>query len=300
VHIGYRKTGSTWLQNVAFQRHPALATVPAYPIRPLELMAHPLLRELVVRPDREFDPAAARSVLIDAVREAVGDDECMVLVTAERLSGHGASGGYDSFRIARRLHASVPEAKVFWFVREQVSAIRAEYKHMVIEGWPGTVEATLAARSPWATVGFDLGHWEYHHLVETYQGLFGAENVRVFDYGRLRGGAGPLLDELAGFLGLDPWDLSADDLDGRVNVSGSDRYIATRRILNHVTRSELNPYPPITVSKWLRSKSIAVGAAARLARRPLFPADFDQSIAQRYGDSNKRLAALTGIEFSRR
>ena len=105
----------------------------------------------------------------------------MVVVSAERLSGHAASGGYDTFRIAERLHATLPAARVLMVVRNQIDMIESEYRQLVGEGYPGRI-SSLWSDDQWKTPHFALGHYEYDTLVREYQRRFGADNVAVFTY----------------------------------------------------------------------------------------------------------------------
>ena len=97
-HLGYHKTATTWLQREILPRHPAIRLF-------VEGSPHgsPFLQEIIGRSDRDFDPARARRSFDERVAELAVPDDGVVVVSAERLSGHAATGGYDTFRIARRL-----------------------------------------------------------------------------------------------------------------------------------------------------------------------------------------------------
>src|SRR4051794_7076464 len=116
VHIGYHKTASTWLQREVFPRHARL-----HPYVEGRVWNDPFLRCIVAESDGEFDAGAARATYESGLLRLgslSGDD--VVVVSAERLSGHAASGGYDTFRIAERLHATLPSARVLMVVRNQI------------------------------------------------------------------------------------------------------------------------------------------------------------------------------------
>src|SRR5580765_3007094 len=177
VHIGYHKTATTWLQHDVFPRHPALRPYVAG-----RVWNDPFLRCIVAEADGEFDAERAQ-VAYETGLLRLGSLEAadVVVVSAERLSGHAASGGYDTFRIAERLHATLPTARVLIVVRSQIDMIESEYRQLVGEGYPGRI-SSLWSSDGWKTPQFDLGQYEYDTLVREYQQQFGAANVAVFSY----------------------------------------------------------------------------------------------------------------------
>ncbi|MDQ1466217.1 MAG: hypothetical protein QOH10_632 [Actinomycetota bacterium] len=292
VHIGFHKTATTWLQLLLFPNHPRLRKyVSGF------VWDDPFLREIVAASDREFDPARAREAYEAGLAGlgALAPDD-VVVVSAERLSGHAASGGFDTFRIARRLRETVPEARVLIVVRSQVDMIESEYRQLVGEGYPGRI-SSLWSSDPWRTVQFDLGHYEYDTLVRTYQEHFGAENVAVFSYEGLAADHSRFLDRLAAFFGIAPFELAADVGKRSIHPGLPNRGLAMIRVLNHFRRSEHNRFPVVDIGDWWRLPIIRV--AHRLPRRRhVIPAAKRAELAARYRDSNERLAKLVpGEDF---
>ncbi len=290
VHIGFHKTATTWLQREVFPHHPALA-----PFVSGRVWNDPFLRCVVADSDRGFDPARAREAYEAGVaRLGMLAPDTVVVVSAERLSGHAASGGYDSVRIAQRLHATLPEARVLMVVRSQVDMIESEYRQRVGEGYPGRV-SSLWSSDPWKTAQFDLGQYEYDTLAREYQERFGAENVAVFTYEGVVANRARFLDRLAAFLGVAPFELG-DDVGARAVHPGlPNRGLGLLRTLNHFRASELNRFPPVDLGVWWRGPIVSV--ARRLPRkRHLVPAAKRAELAERYAESNARLAALVPDE----
>jgi hypothetical protein len=292
VHICYHKTATTWLQREVFPRHPHLR-----PYVSGRVWNDPFLRCIVAESDGEFDPERARETYTAGLANLgplVPDD--LVVVSAERLSGHAASGGYDTFRIARRLHATLPEARVLMVVRSQIDMIESEYRQLVGEGYPGRI-SSLWASDRWKTVQFDESHYEYDTLVREYQQLFGADNIAVFPYEGIGADRGHFLDELAAFLGVAPFDLGADAGERAVHPGLPNRGLGLLRALNHLRRSELNPFPIVDLGSSWRGPIVAV--ARRLPRRRhLIPAAKRVELSERYRESNDRLAKLVpGVDF---
>ena len=287
VHIGYHKTATTWLQREVFPQHPRLQ-----PYVSGRVWNDPFLRCIVADSDREFDPGKARTAY-DAGLTRLGslDADDVVVVSAERLSGHAASGGYDTFRIARRLHAVVPEARVLMVVRSQIDMIESEYRQLVGEGYRGRI-SSLWSSDAWKRVQFDLGHYEYDTLVREYQQLFGAENVgRLHLRGRRRRPQ-PLPRPARRTSSASSPSTSAPTSANRTCTPGlPNRGLGLLRTLNHFRRTELNPFPIVDLGVWWRGPIVAVSRMLP-RRRHLIPAAKRAELAERYREPNDRLAKL--------
>jgi hypothetical protein len=290
VHIGFHKTATTWLQHEVFPHHPHLR-----PYVQGRVWDNPYLRHIVTDSDRGFDAGQAREAYTAGVARlgALAPDD-VVVVSSERLSGHAASGGYDSVRIARRLHATLPDARVLMVVRSQIDIIESVYRQLVGEGYPGRI-SSLWSSDPWKTAQFDFGHYAYDTLVREYQQQLGAHNVAVFSYEGVVADRGGFLDRLAAFFGVAPFDLG-DDVGARsVHPGLPNRGLGILRALNHVRRSELNRFPVFDLG--VRWRGPIVSVARRLPRRRhLIPTAKRAELAERYRESNQRLAALAPDE----
>jgi hypothetical protein len=285
VHIGFHKTATTWLQHEVFPHHTHLR--PYVQGSPWD---DPYLRCIVADSDRRYDPARARAEYeagLARLGPLAPDD--VVIISAERLSGHAASGGYDTVRIARRLHETLPEARVLMVVRSQIDMIESEYRQLVGEGHRGPLSAMWTSAA-WKRVQFDLEHYEYDALVREYHRLYGPDHVAVFTYELLAQDRERFLERLADFCGVDPFKLhhvSTRD----VHRGLPNRGIGLLRLLNHFRRSELNPYPTVDLGVWWRGP-IAFVARRMPKRAHLVPHAKRAELAARYEEPNRRLAAL--------
>lgn len=293
VHIGYHKTATTWLQREIFPRHPRL--------RPLVTGSphgNPFLAEIIGRADRDFDADRAREILVEQCAALAPSPEDVVVISAERLSGHAATGGYDAVRIADRLHAVVPDAKVFFAVREQVEMIESEYRQLVLEGSPAKLSVLLHRTPTWFDVGFDLGHYEYDRLADAYAVRFGSTQVQVFAFELISRDQAGFLGQLARFLEVADWPaLPADVLTGRVNRGISPRLLGLRRAMNHFERSPLNPAPWFTLPPFWRTPLAALAARLPNRRSSLIDHETQEWIVARFRASNERLANRYRVEL---
>ncbi|MBU2477785.1 MAG: sulfotransferase [Gammaproteobacteria bacterium] len=294
-HIGYHKTATSWLQQSYFREHPEIALL-SNSERPWE---DKLLSYLIATRDTDFDPEVARTLLQEQVR-AAGDTIAgrkVLLFSAERLSGHPFSGGYDSVRTARRIAAAFDDAKVICVVRNQRDMVWSVYKQLVFEGYPGTLDQLIQLRS-WKTASFDLAYFEYDRLISQYLDLFGEGRVCVLQYELMRQDIGIFLGRLCAFLGVDY--MAPQRAAARVNPSLPDASIGLARRLNYFRQSELYPFPMLDVGRrYARLRKIAIKVAQRvpwLASR--CDARLLQDLGPRFSESNAQLARLLGDEFS--
>lgn len=278
-HIGYHKTGTSWLQRCYFEPHPRIHLINDA----RQPWNDPVIRYLVATREGTFDPDKCRE-LIGRAAVDVPDGE-VAMFSAERLSGHPYSGGFDSFRIASRISASVPDAKILIIIRDQVEMIKSMYKELVAEGYPGRVR-DLFRTDHWRAAAFDLAFYEYDLLINHYLKHFSAGSVNVQRYEDLRAEPLMFLENVSRFLGAG--DFAESDTDNRVNVSLRNGVVPVARFLNRFRRSEMNPFPLFNLPETLRR---AIVRAARVVTRDtaLLSKQEEIEIRDRFFDSNSRL-----------
>jgi len=294
-HIGYHKTGSSWLQQCYFRQHPEIALL-SNSEQPWE---DSFLSYLIATPDTDFDPETAKELLAERVREA-GDALAarkVLLISAERLSGHPFSGGYDNVRIARRIAAAFIDAKVICVVRNQRDMISSVYKQLVFEGYPGTLDQLMKLRS-WKTTAFNPAYFEYDKLILQYLRLFGEDRVCVFQYELMRQELDAFLGRLCRFLSIGY--VEPQQASNKVNPSLPDASIGMVRRLNYFRRSELYPFPVLDLGigyRHLRRLAFLVAKWMPWLSSP-HNDRLLRELDTRYSESNARLARLLGDEFT--
>ena len=295
-HIGYHKTASSWLQQVYFPAHPEIEMI-ADSVAPWD---DPLLRCLIATSDLKFNSQTCSDLLRERIvssEKRVGS-KCVSLVSAERLSGYPMSGGYDSFRIAERIHSVAPEAKIIIVVREQTRMISSVYKQMVSEGYPGRFSDMLHS-SNWKTAGFDPGFYEYDTIINRYHSLFGKHNVLILPYELMRADSSEFMRRFCNFLEVDAFELPQEKK--VVNISLSARYLNLVRYMNHFRSSEHNPFPVIKIPDVVRRllmKFFAVTSRSSLARKDFMTEEQTTWITDYYRKSNERMNELVGIDYN--
>ncbi|MFV1979019.1 MAG: sulfotransferase [Myxococcota bacterium] len=295
LHVGYHKTGSTWIQQLLFA-NPQTRFV--LPFDRLEIN-----QRLVEPNDLVFDPEPERARYAPAIAQARAEARVPV-VSSERLVGSPHTGGWDAQNLALRLHAVFPDSRVLIILREQQSVIRSMYLQYVREGGPLSLAQYLhppgagAFRIP----SFDFEYYAYHRLIEHYQATFGTGALLVLPFELLRADPNEFARRVCEFSGAaTPSSVSPDSR----NVALSALSAQIKRRLNHFfVRDRLNPgaaFPFKRANRWILR-------AARAFDRRLpdsWARPFDRRIrdcvaaevGDRYRESNRRSGDRIGLDL---
>jgi sulfotransferase family protein len=294
LHIGYHKTGSTWLGRHVFADRAAGFSVAA---RPRELHS----AFVAVNPF-DFAPGPIAERLEPGLREA-RDQGLVPVLSHERLSGNPHSGGYDSRSVADRLAAALPNAKVLIVIREQRSMLVSLYKQYVKRGGAASFEryvGTPPARGPVPAFRFDF--LEYHRLINHYQDLFGAANVLVLTYELLRSDPQAFLGRLGTFAGA-----PATEAEVRLeNASPSAFSLGLKRHANrYFVRDALNPSPPLAFDganelllRLCRAADARTTREGRDRREQEWRRRAESEIGAHYAESNALTARLIDTDLA--
>jgi hypothetical protein len=295
VHIGYHKTATSW-----FQKH-------VYPhVTSHRYIDRRLVRSTFLGGDAfGFDPQAARRAL------ALDEDLPPPILCEEDLSGvlhNGPSSGFIAREVARRLHVTMPEARVVIFVRAQAPAALSWYQQYLREGGTAGLHRYLFPEAhrhlghdrPFKVPRFCFSQLDYQGLVERYDALFGAERVIVLPYEAMRD-ASALLRRMATMLDADLPIAGRD----RINNSYRAGLLPLLRFANMFTRRSVVDKMTIAhLPYWYTARKALFRQLNRLplfgqpprAERALGQPTIDW-IAQRYWRSNRWLQERIGIDL---
>lgn len=289
LHVGYHKTGTTFLQTGLF-RDAADGFVAPW-------TSGEIRRALVAPTDFEFDPARA-SEAFAAGRQRAAAEGKVAVVSDERLSGSPHAGGYDTATIARRLAATFPQARVLIGIREQRQAVLSLWKQYVRDGGGASLRAYLHPRNPYELPQFRLSHLDYHHAVGLYQELFGRERVLVLAFEELASDSAGSCDRIAAFAGLPPARAAPA---GELYPSLGALTLSVKRLYNRVfVRNSLAPAAPFYVKDHERRFERLDRWLPRAPSRPLERRRrryVAAVVGERYAASNRATAALTGLDL---
>lgn len=296
LHVGYHKTGTTWLQAFLFNDERAGF------VQPWE--RGDIIERLVLENAFRFDANAARAYFQTKIDEARAAARLPVL-SAERLSGNPHSGGYDGAAIASRLHETFPDARVLIVVREQKSMVLSAYRQYVRIGGACSLRRYLnpprmgRPRIPL----FRFDYLEYDLLVGDYQRRFGHENVLTLAFETLRDDPDAFAASIARFAGAREPAAAPRE---RKNVGMSGVTLAIKRRLNRVfVRDAVNPAawfdrPALNmgVERACDSLDRFVPGALKRATDARLKRIVEETVGARYAQSNTRLAELAGIDLN--
>lgn len=252
IHIGHHKTGTTWLQQVLFTKEHGFCLLNN--VR--EPWKDGVLRALVM--GEGYDPARVR----EWVQER-WDGKRIPVISAERLSGHPASGGFDQEHIAARLHQTFPEALIVIGTREADEVKVSVYKQLVREGFLGK-NLSAHETTDWKVPQIREDYFQHVLLVRHYRSLFAAEQVVEFHYAALHRDPQVWVETLEKAWGS-PLNIELSNRHRRrLNASWSDRRIRVERVANYFKKSALNPYPLVRLNKrlarWVGEIAVLFGA----------------------------------------
>jgi hypothetical protein len=275
VHIGYPKTGSTWLQQRVFPHVPGVRFGNADP-RLRALMTGLVLEET-------FEP--------EPLRAALGGGA--LLYSDESICGDMFAEPSHGFRNAERLHAAAPDARIVVFVRRQQEMIRSLYAQYVNMGGTRPLRDFVDGRAPGCL--FTAEHLEYDRLLDAYARLFGPERVRVLVYERLRADPASFAVQVLEAMGAEAPD--------RLRVSWPNRSLspaglALLRGWNRAFRaSRFNERPWLALPGGRRVRSVLQQRLDPVLRR--LSAAGPLPDANGYAESNRRLQAYVDEPLER-
>jgi hypothetical protein len=232
VHIGYFKTGSTWLQKRIFPSE-ALGFCSLWRDRAVPF------RELIAPLSYNYDCERARAVMLPDV-EQVREKGLVPVLSDENLCGNPSPWGYEGGPVAWRLHRVFPNAKILICVREQRAMLLSLYRQSVRWGYSGSLEAffdrisntsKFKYKEPGPFIPLGLNFVQYDTLVRYYIELFGVENVLVLPYEFLRSDQTAFVNRILQYSGLSAVTQTEQSSE---NVSESMPALSLRRKLNRL------------------------------------------------------------------
>lgn len=223
IHIGYHKTGTSFLQKNVFEAYAALFhRVPQREIFDHLIYPDPLL----------FDDNEAKAFIAQHVSHAE-KHQLIPVFSNERLSGGLHTGGYDSAEIAHRIKACLPNGRIIIGIREQRSMIQSAYAQYLKAIGSCSIEEYLDPDTKKNKTLFHFSYLEYHRLISLYHQLFGKENVLVIPYELLKHDKTRYYQVLTEFLDLPGINLNHEKQSNRVvNPSLKQSVLALKRYFN--------------------------------------------------------------------
>jgi hypothetical protein len=203
IHIGYHKTGTSWLQKEFFEN-------PLTGINSLAKYHHRAewITEFV-KPFYLYDQNNVKKLIKQSYKR-----NKLNALSLERLSGYPSTGGYDSLENAHRLKSLFPNAKILIVVREQRSMISSHYMEYLKANGAEKLEELFTPNRFYLIRNpiFQLEFFNYNHLIKIYDELFTKDNVLVLPFELLKADSLQLVKSISDFIQMDNYDSVIDKL----------------------------------------------------------------------------------------
>jgi hypothetical protein len=306
IHIGYHKTGTSWLQRYLFGRQdrgfaPLAPDTDMTPKAAAKFLSRYFIYD---EAGRLLSPFRSRVAEVHDVLSSMQlPDRAKPVISHERLSGNPHSGGFDAKVIGERLAEAFPDAGVLIIIREQVSMIISTYFQYLKIGESMGIGTYLAQKYDGRRPGFTPTQFQYHHLVSHYQALFGRESVLVLPYEWFRSDARRFIGLLSAFSGVD---IDPDLEYQEVPNLGLPRAVeyGTRFLNPFIRESSVNSHSSWVLpgaEKSVRGlRRLAAGALPAGAERRFVEKlhrEIRQIVGNQYHESNKLTTELIDIDL---
>jgi len=301
LHVGYHKTGTTWLQKFLFNNGDYGFVSP---------MSIKDMMDFIALPNPLDFSVEACQAEIDQRLSQIGSKDSIPVFSTERFSGHPHSGGYDSKEIADRLKILFPNARVLICIREQKKVILSCYNQYIKKGGAVSIGAYLHVLDRTRVPLFDFQHFMYHRLIRYYHTIFGKDKVLVLPYELFIRDPNDYVSKIIQFATGGPLHGSLDNLPTQrmANSSITGFELAMRRFLNFTigTRNSINQFSIRPLSK--KYNDFFFGIVQKM--KPIVPAFVNKSIMRRienrisemisarYCESNRMTSELIGMDLS--
>ncbi|MEM6641971.1 MAG: sulfotransferase domain-containing protein [Bacteroidota bacterium] len=228
IHIGFPKTGTTYLQSSIF---------PHLGVNYVDFRTSAaILNKLVYADPLDYNEVE----IIEQLRDI--SKGVRTLFSFENLAGSPFYyKGLNRGLIPRSLK-SLGFSKVIITIRNQQTAIESYYRQYVVQG--GTLNflefLDLKDKRPWQSKFFNINYLKYDLILQKYVEVFGPENVLVLSQEMLRESRAAYVNKLCSFLGCEY--MEPKELSTKSNRSLTDLSLLVLRLVNHFTYSAISPH----------------------------------------------------------
>jgi hypothetical protein len=240
IHIGYGKTGTTWLQENLFNfDNPTFTNISTEDKIQSTIANHFFVDKnnypLSFFDDNTEEIQSSFDKIIDLHKNRKTN---YWVISQERLAGTATHGGYDSRKNAHLLKKHFPKAKILIVIREQKKIIQSLYFQYLNGGGTNKVLKFLKPKSIDLKTSFSPNHYKFSFLIQEYYALFGKENVLVLPYELFLTEPKKFIHKIGEQCGIEI-DCATLNFKKQVNVKSNNFILYYLRQLNTYTRCSL-------------------------------------------------------------
>ena len=250
IHIGYHKTGTTWLQKRLFQANYGYVS----------LMSHEEVFEHIVRPHGlVFDPKNVQNLISNRLNKL--EPETTGVISSEILCGNPFYGGRESEQLAQHIYDINPKARILITIRSQIPMIISVYMQYISRGGTLSPKAFFSNNPSMGYTRFAPEHFEYHRLIAYYRKLFGRDNVLVVTQESLTKNSLAFAQKISVFSGAIP--INQLKTENKVAISNPEYTACLLRRINHFQSGPASDEPIIDLGDFAHILYRVVGALGR-------------------------------------
>lgn len=211
IHIGYLKTGTTWMQKNFF----------------------PLVRNAYFFNPDEFNKNFIRNNKLSS--EIIQNKHKINIISQENILGGAIVNENKRIDTAKRLKSAFHTAKIIIFIRKQNSLISSAYSTYLKMGGTKPIKDYLFSKRKNGRF-FNLDFFKYNNkFIQLYSELFGAQNIYYFCYERFLEDNRTFLKRFSELFSLDI-DLNSVDY-SFINKRIRERLVKWYKIMNLFSKS---------------------------------------------------------------
>jgi len=226
VHIGFGKTGTTWMQDIFF----------------CELDRKDRIQFLGKTSDNYPDAFLNLHYLdditfprkVEAIRHMLENMADSKKSHPILISSEAFSNSFCLYQQAHRLKAVIPHAKIILVLRDPVELMLSRYKYMVLDSgclysFPNALNEKRRLFVPYKNPPLHLPDYYFDEIIALYRNLF--QDVLVLRYEDFCADKTHFLQNICDYIGVESIDLSGS-YDERVNENIAKEEVETQRIRN--------------------------------------------------------------------
>ncbi len=201
IHIGFHKTGSTWLQLNGLLNH----TFVNFLNKPNSHTESCLVNEFIGISNFDFDILNFKNKFIKSLQlDNSLDVNKPRIISEENLSGN-IYNGLNAKLLADRIYDTFGQVKIIIVLRNQLSYIISAYNNYLRHGGSLNLKYFLSdLNTPILLKNEKL---YYHKIVSYYQKLFGKKNVKILLYEQFKENQYGFMKEFSLFVGVEPYEI---------------------------------------------------------------------------------------------